>query len=48
MKKSFAKYSMLIGAFYITEVGLQVDITDHSASHFNVDKNTKIGHLGQF
>ncbi len=29
MKKSFAKYSMLIGEFYITELGLKVDKTDH-------------------
>ncbi len=41
MIKSFAKYFMLIGEVYITEVELEVDTTDHGASNFNVNKIQK-------
>ncbi len=41
MMKTSAKYSMLIGEFYFTEVELEVDTTDHGASNFNVNKIQK-------
>ncbi len=41
MIKSSAKYSMLIGECYISEMELQVDTTDHGASNFNVNKIRK-------
>ncbi len=41
--KELAKYSMLIGEYFITEVELQVDTTAPSALNFNVNKIRKKG-----